>query len=720
MIGEINRTRTQHIVTIEDPIEILHADDQCIVNQREVGLDTESFGQALRRALRQDPDVILIGELRDAETAQTALQAAESGHLVLSTMHTVDAAETVGRMIEFFPEGKQQQIRSVMAGVLRGVVSQRLLPRVDGGRIAAVEVMVNNARIADLIRENKAEEIAEAIAEGAFFEMQTFTQSLIDLVVSGRVDSEVAANAATNRHDFLVTLEHSLKQQAADVRRPPRRAGRAPNELELARAPDRPAASRCSAPPSPLPSSSPLPAASRRAPTPSPRRAGVPSCCRAPTAPNAAGSLAPPLELDDAAAARRRSALSGARRRSGSSAGAAYGIPWQVLAAINKIESNFGRNMGPSSAGAVGWMQFMPDTWLRWGTDANGDGVADPWNPEDAVYSAARYLAAAGGAADIARGGLRLQPRRLVRRRGARARARLRPGRRSGDARRSTRCSRTSAARSARSSQASEALTAALKDGERAAQRRGDLLADVDATKLLSERLAGAEARDARGRRAMPRSRRESTRCRGVLAQAELALARRTRALAGARASHRRPRRCSAAPSYSGDYVFPVGGGPQRRLRRAHPPRLPGRRHRRARGLAALRARERASSRRLALRRALRDRLHDPDRRRPDLDVLPPLLPRPRSSPGRCSRRARPSGSSARPATRPARTSTSSSSRRRSYPQDEAWFQSFAGTAFQWQGDPPALAAGAVPRSGDVFAPAGEAGPEYDLVFFNR
>ena len=118
MIGEINRTRQQHIVTIEDPIEILHGDEGCIVNQREVGLDTESFGQALRRALRQDPDVILIGELRDAETAQTALQAAESGHLVLSTLHTVDAAETISRMIEFFPEAKQQQIRSIMAGVL--------------------------------------------------------------------------------------------------------------------------------------------------------------------------------------------------------------------------------------------------------------------------------------------------------------------------------------------------------------------------------------------------------------------------------------------------------------------------------------------------------------------------------------------------------------------------------------------------------------------------
>jgi twitching motility protein PilT len=234
MIGEINRTRTQHIVTIEDPIEILHADDQCIVNQREVGLDTESFGQALRRALRQDPDVILIGELRDAETAQTALQAAESGHLVLSTMHTVDATETIARMIEFFPEGKQQQIRSIMAGVLCGVVSQRLVPRVDGGRIAAVEVMVNNVRIADLIREDKAEQILEAMEEGAFFDMQTFTKSLIDLVVSGTVDKEVAANASTNRHDFLVTLERSLKQQAADVMQAAEEASRPePNELGI-------------------------------------------------------------------------------------------------------------------------------------------------------------------------------------------------------------------------------------------------------------------------------------------------------------------------------------------------------------------------------------------------------------------------------------------------------------------------------------------------------
>jgi twitching motility protein PilT len=215
MIDHMNKTRAQHIITIEDPIEILHSDQGCIVNQREVGLDTTDFGQALRRALRQDPDVILIGELRDAETAQTALQAAESGHLVLSTLHTIDAAETVGRLVEFFPAEKQEVIRSILAGVLRGVVSQRLLPRVDGGRIAAVEVMVMNARIADLIREARADEITDAVAEGEYFGMQTFTQALIEHVLSGAVEAEVAANASTHRHDFLVALERATKLQRA-------------------------------------------------------------------------------------------------------------------------------------------------------------------------------------------------------------------------------------------------------------------------------------------------------------------------------------------------------------------------------------------------------------------------------------------------------------------------------------------------------------------------
>ena len=218
MLDHINRTRRQHIVTVEDPIEILHPDRGCIVNQREVGLDTASFEQALRRVLRQDPDVILIGELRDTETAHTALQAAESGHLVFSTLHTIDAAESIGRMIEFFPPAKQQQIRSILAGTLRGVISQRLLPRTGGGRVPSVEVMVTNARIQDLIREDRPDEITDAIAAGEFFQMQTFAQSLIELVLSGEVDREVAANASSNRHDFLVALERAEKESAASGR----------------------------------------------------------------------------------------------------------------------------------------------------------------------------------------------------------------------------------------------------------------------------------------------------------------------------------------------------------------------------------------------------------------------------------------------------------------------------------------------------------------------
>jgi twitching motility protein PilT len=216
MIDRMNRTRKQHIVTIEDPIEIVHEDKGCIVNQREVGLDTESFMQGLRRALRQDPDVILIGELRDEESAKAALQAAESGHLVLSTMHTIDSAETVGRLIEFFPPGKQMVIRQILAGVLRGVISQRLLPKVGGGRVAAVEVMVNTARIADLIREpEKTEGITEAIEEGQFHQMQSFAQHLVQLVVDEVVEFEVAAAAATNRHDFEIAVQQALRKKRA-------------------------------------------------------------------------------------------------------------------------------------------------------------------------------------------------------------------------------------------------------------------------------------------------------------------------------------------------------------------------------------------------------------------------------------------------------------------------------------------------------------------------
>jgi twitching motility protein PilT len=236
VIGHINTSRNCHIVTIEDPIEFLHDDRNSIVNQREIGIDTSSFSEALRRALRQDPDVILIGEMRDAETAQTAIQAAESGHLVLSTLHTTDAAETIGRIVEFFPHEKHRQVRSILSGVLRGVISQRLLPRIDGGRVAAVEVMITNARIADLILENRVGEIEEAIADGAYFKMQTFTQALIGLVLGGVVDAETAAGAAGNRHDFLVALDRALKEKAEEERKAAEEPEAAePAELRLIR-----------------------------------------------------------------------------------------------------------------------------------------------------------------------------------------------------------------------------------------------------------------------------------------------------------------------------------------------------------------------------------------------------------------------------------------------------------------------------------------------------
>jgi twitching motility protein PilT len=213
MVNRLNTMRRSHIVTVEDPIEFLHEDESCVINQREVGIDTESFRRGLRQALRQDPDVILIGELRDEESAETALQAAESGHLVLTTLHTIDTAESIGRIIELFPSGKQQQVRSILAGVLRGVVSQRLLPRVDGGRVAAVEVMVSTARITEFIRDSRTELIPEAIEDGKFFDMQTLRQSLVDLVVAGVVDRETAANVAVNRHDFVIAVEHALKAE---------------------------------------------------------------------------------------------------------------------------------------------------------------------------------------------------------------------------------------------------------------------------------------------------------------------------------------------------------------------------------------------------------------------------------------------------------------------------------------------------------------------------
>ncbi len=210
MIDKINKERKGHIITVEDPIEFIHKHQGCIVNQREVGSDTKSFQNALKYALREDPDVILVGEMRDLETIQAALAAAETGHLVLSTLHTIDATETVNRIVDFFPPYQQQQIRVGLAGALKGILCQRLMPRTGGGRIPAIEVMINTGRTADLIVDPlRTAGIADIIREGAFYGMQTFDQALISLVMQGLVEIPEALDAASNRHDFQLALEQA-------------------------------------------------------------------------------------------------------------------------------------------------------------------------------------------------------------------------------------------------------------------------------------------------------------------------------------------------------------------------------------------------------------------------------------------------------------------------------------------------------------------------------
>jgi len=210
MIDQINATKAVHILTIEDPIEVLHPAKRASISQRELGLDTDTYLEAMRSAMRQDPDVILIGEMRDFETVGAALAAAETGHLVLSTLHTTDAVETVNRVVDFFPAQHQRQIRVSLASVLRGVICQRLVPRLNGGRVPVVEVLVNNGRIADRIRDSRTtDEIVEIIGESTFYGMQTFDQSLFSLVKGGLVGIEEAMNVATNPHDFTLMLEQS-------------------------------------------------------------------------------------------------------------------------------------------------------------------------------------------------------------------------------------------------------------------------------------------------------------------------------------------------------------------------------------------------------------------------------------------------------------------------------------------------------------------------------
>jgi twitching motility protein PilT len=207
MIDHINETRARHIITLEDPIEYLHADKRSIVNQREVGSDTVGFGRAMRRVLRQDPDVILIGEMRDEETVRTALSAAETGHLVLSTLHTLDAPETINRILDFFPPHLQQQARVMLATTLAGVISQRLVPGLSGGRVPVAEILVATGRIKDLILSpEETGKISEAIAEGSYYGMQTFDQDLLGHVSAGRISEEVAYETATSPHDFKLML----------------------------------------------------------------------------------------------------------------------------------------------------------------------------------------------------------------------------------------------------------------------------------------------------------------------------------------------------------------------------------------------------------------------------------------------------------------------------------------------------------------------------------
>jgi twitching motility protein PilT len=210
MIDEINSTRTAHIITVEDPIEYLHRDNRSIINQREIGVDTDSFSHALRSALRQDPDVILVGEMRDHETIETALLAAETGHLVFSTLHTLDATETINRIIAVFPPHQQKQIRIQLASVLKAVISQRLIPKADGkGRSPAVEVLISTAFIRDCIMDKeKTHQIPTAIAQGTSqYGMQTFDQSIFALFEKEHISYEEALRWASNVDEFKLKVQ---------------------------------------------------------------------------------------------------------------------------------------------------------------------------------------------------------------------------------------------------------------------------------------------------------------------------------------------------------------------------------------------------------------------------------------------------------------------------------------------------------------------------------
>jgi twitching motility protein PilT len=210
VVDEINRTRDEHIMTIEDPIEFLHRHKRCIVNQREIGPDATSFAEALRGALRQDPDVILLGEMRDLETISTAVTAAETGHLVFATLHTQDAPSTIDRLIDVFPAAQQEQIRVQLAATLQGVVTQALLPTVDGkGRVAALEILLPDDAVRNLIRQAKVEQIYSVMQTNVGRGMQTLEQALVDLIARGVITEEVALARSSRPEQLLGLLERS-------------------------------------------------------------------------------------------------------------------------------------------------------------------------------------------------------------------------------------------------------------------------------------------------------------------------------------------------------------------------------------------------------------------------------------------------------------------------------------------------------------------------------
>jgi twitching motility protein PilT len=207
MISHINATRRCHIVTVEDPIEILHRDDLAIIDQREIGLDTASFASAMRSIARQDPDVIFVGEMRDLETVGAALQAAQTGHFVISTLHTTDATETVNRIVDLYPPHQQEQARLSLANSLKGIICQRLLPAAPSGRIAALEIMVMTQRMHEFVMDpEQLENMHDAIAEGEYYGMQTFDQHLLELFRTERVTLKHALAAASSPHDLRLAI----------------------------------------------------------------------------------------------------------------------------------------------------------------------------------------------------------------------------------------------------------------------------------------------------------------------------------------------------------------------------------------------------------------------------------------------------------------------------------------------------------------------------------